>query len=191
MAPERSQRVDARRNYDRLVQAAADVVAEQGANASLRDVARRAGVGLGTLYRHFPTRDSLLEVLLASSFEQLSADALSLAERPADEALTEWLRVFVARASQYKGVSEALMASLSDESSPLFASCAAMRAAGTRLLQRAQAEGTARADFDGTDLFSLAMTLSWAHCNAPTRARGKRLVEAILRSVFEAPRARR
>ena len=66
-------RADAKRNYDRVVEIAGDVVAEQGADASLRDIARRADVGLATLLRHFPTREALLEALLRTKFDALAA----------------------------------------------------------------------------------------------------------------------
>lgn len=66
-------RADARKNYDLLIDVAREVFVEQGAEASLRDIARRAGVGMGTLYRHFPNRDSLLEALLRSRFAALTA----------------------------------------------------------------------------------------------------------------------
>ena len=66
-------RADARKNYDHLLEVARENVAEHGADASLRDIARRAGVGLGTLYRHFPTREALLEALLRTSFDELTA----------------------------------------------------------------------------------------------------------------------
>ncbi len=75
-------RADARKNYDLLIEVARDVFVEQGAEASLRDIARRAGVGMGTLYRHFPNRDSLLEALLRSRFAALTARAESLSSPP-------------------------------------------------------------------------------------------------------------
>src|SRR5271157_4923393 len=74
----RGQRSDARRNYASIVAAAQLVIAEQGTQASLRDVARRAGVGLGTLYRHFPTREALLEALLRTGFDEQTARAAEL-----------------------------------------------------------------------------------------------------------------
>ena len=66
-------RADAKRNYDLLLDVAREVVAGQGAEASLRDIARKAGVGLGTLYRHFPTREALLEALLRASFGEMAS----------------------------------------------------------------------------------------------------------------------
>lgn len=155
-------RADARKNYDQLLVVACAVVKEQGADASLRDVARQAGVGLGTLYRHFPTREALLEALLRTSFDELAGQAAELETSDAPrQALLTWLRDCVAFATEYRGVTEMMVAAIEDPDSALHASCVAMRAAGTRLLTRAQAEGTARTDVDGTDLFALVAALAW------------------------------
>jgi AcrR family transcriptional regulator len=155
-------RADAKKNYDHLLAVARAVVAEQGAEASLRDVARKAGVGLGTLYRHFPTREALLEALLRASFDELTAKAgeLEVSSSPAD-ALVSWLRRFVVFAHKYRGVVASMMTAIADPDSALHASCVTMRAAGTQLLVRAQAEGLARNDLDGADLFALAAALAW------------------------------
>jgi AcrR family transcriptional regulator len=155
-------RADARKNYDQLLAVASAVVTEHGADASLRDIARRAGVGLATLYRHFPTREALLEVLLRAGFDELAAQAAELETSSAPEdALVSWLRDCVACAREYRGVTTLMMAAIEDTESALHASCVAMRAAGTRLLTRAQAEGAARPDIDGTDLFALVGALAW------------------------------
>lgn len=155
-------RADARHNYDRLVAVAATVVTEQGVEASLRDVARRADVGLATLYRHFPTREDLLEALLRTSFDELAtrADALEASSPPA-EALVLWFREAVACAHRYRGVTTAMAAAIDHPESALHASCVSMRAAGARLLAAAQADGTARTDVDGSDLFALMAALAW------------------------------
>jgi len=155
-------RADARKNYNHLLSVARDVVTEQGADASLRDVARRAGIGLGTLYRHFPTRETLLEALLRASFDELTARAgeLKTSSSP-DDALVSWLREAVAVAHNHRGVVTSMMAAIAEPNSALHASCVTMRAAGTRLLARAQAEGMARTDIDGADLFALVGALAW------------------------------
>ncbi|MBP0448604.1 helix-turn-helix transcriptional regulator [Kitasatospora sp. RG8] len=167
----RAPRADARRNRDRVLEAAAEVVAEQGTQASLRDVARRAEVGLGTLYRHFPTREALLEALLHHRFEQLAerADALA-ASAPPPRALTDWLYEFTLGASAYQGLPATLMATLADEESPLHAACVTMRRAGGRLLEAAQADGGVRRDVTAVDLFTLVNALSWATDQAPALA---------------------
>ncbi|MET0402129.1 MAG: helix-turn-helix domain-containing protein [Cystobacter sp.] len=164
-------RADARKNYEHLLSVARDVITEQGADASLRDIARRAGVGLGTLYRHFPTREALLEALLRVGFDALTAraDELETSSAP-DDALVSWLREAVAVAHSHRGVVDSMMAAIADPDSALHASCVTMRAAGTRLLARAQAEGLARSDIDGTDLFALLGALAWLN-DQPSHAR--------------------
>lgn len=155
-------RADARKNRDHLLAVARDVLTADGADASLRDVARRADVGLGTLYRHFPTREALLEALLRGSFDTLTARAADLgASAPPADALVGWLREAVAVAHAHRGVVAAMVAAIADPESALHASCVTMRAAGTRLLERAQAAGAARPDVDGEDLFALLGALAW------------------------------
>jgi AcrR family transcriptional regulator len=155
-------RADAQKNYDHLLAIARAVLVEQGADASLRDIARQAEVGLGTLYRHFPTRDALFEALLRDSFDALAveADALLAAPKPAD-ALVAWLRATVAMAHALRGVIAPMVAAIDAPDSALHASCVAMKAAGTRLLVRAQKDGVARPDVDGADLFALVGALAW------------------------------
>ncbi|MFJ3767448.1 TetR/AcrR family transcriptional regulator [Streptomyces sp. NPDC090082] len=177
------QRADAHRNRERILDAAAEVVGEDGTQASLRDVARRAGVGLGTLYRHFPTRDALLETLLRTSFDQLAEEAARLldADLARDRALADWLGGFTERAGAFRGLPASLMATLDDPESALHASCLAMREAGGRLLRAAQETGRIRSDVDGTDLFALANALSWIADQAPSiGARRDRLLALIM-----------
>ncbi|MBB5874242.1 AcrR family transcriptional regulator [Allocatelliglobosispora scoriae] len=171
-AAPRAQRADAQRNYQRILDIARIVVAEQGTEASLRDVARRAEVGLGTLYRHFPTRDALLEALMREGFERLAARAAALGESaPPLAALREWLADFAVGSARYRGLSGSILATLSDEESPLHAACLAMREGGARLLARAQASGDIRDDIDGTDLFALVTAVGWIADQAPAIAR--------------------
>ncbi|MFD4315391.1 TetR/AcrR family transcriptional regulator [Streptomyces sp. NPDC058548] len=169
---QQGQRADAHRNRERILKAAAEVVGEEGTQASLRDVARRAGVGLGTLYRHFPTRDALLETLLRSGFDQLTeeADRLLDANLPPERALADWLGEFTFRAGAFRGLPASLMATLGDPDSALHTSCLAMREAAGRLLRAAQEIGRIRPDVDGTDLFALANALSWITDQAPSIA---------------------
>src|SRR5919107_5305268 len=90
----RPQRADARRNFDALIAAAREVFAAQGADASLEDIARRAGVGIGTLYRNFPTRQDLFERVYIGEVEDLCAVARDVADREPWDALATWLRRF-------------------------------------------------------------------------------------------------
>ncbi|MFD0412327.1 TetR/AcrR family transcriptional regulator [Streptomyces sp. NPDC127108] len=178
-------RADAKKNYDHLLDVARDVVTEQGADASLRDVARRADVGLGTLYRHFPTREALLDALLRARFDELAgrAAALETAGSPAD-ALVSWLRECVAGAHEYRGVVALMVAAIEDPESALHASCVSMRAAGTRLLTRAQAAGAARADIDGTDLFALVGALAWLNDQPSLAPRAGHLFDVVASAVL-------
>jgi AcrR family transcriptional regulator len=178
-------RADAKKNYDHLLAVARDVVAEQGVDASLRDVARRAGVGLGTLYRHFPTREALLEALLRTGFDELTAKAARVATSSSpDDALVSWLRDFVVGAHEYRGVAASMMSAIEDPKSALHASCVTMKAAGTQLLARAQAEGVARADLDGADLFALAAALAWLGDQPSHAARADHLFEVIASAIL-------
>ena len=160
-------RADARKNYDLLIEVAQDVFVEQGAEASLRDIARRAGVGMGTLYRHFPNRDSLLEALLRSRFAALTAraESLLLAADPA-AALLEWLAESVAFTHQHRGIIAPLMSAIDDPESALHSACVALRAAGTSLLTRAQQAGLARPDLSGEELFDLIAAGATVPCPA-------------------------
>ena len=98
-------RADARKNYAHLLAVARAVITEHGAEASLRDIARKAGVGLATLYRHFPTREALLEALLHATLAELTQRAGELEKSDApDEALLAWFRVGVAFVQSYSGV---------------------------------------------------------------------------------------
>ena len=155
-------RADARKNYSHLLAVAHDVVTEHGADASMREIARRAGVGLATLFRHFPTREALFEALLRTKLDALTQKAGELeTSNPPDEALVSWFREGVAFVQSYSGVVALMASAHADPDSALHASSLALRLAGARLLLRAQAEGTARADMNGIDLFALMSALGW------------------------------
>jgi AcrR family transcriptional regulator len=195
-------RADAKKNYDRLLAVGRDVVTEQGAEASLRDVARRAGVGLGTLYRHFPTREALLESLLRTNVDELTAQAADReTSNTPEDALVSWLRDCVALTHEYRGVAALLTAAIDDPESALHASCVALHDAGTRALERAQVADMARADIDGTDLFALVAALAWLYDQPSLAVRADHLFAVISSAVLtseagsgaseERPRTRR
>jgi AcrR family transcriptional regulator len=173
-------RSDAKKNYDRLLEVAQQAVTEQGADFSLRDVARRAEVGLGTLYRHFPTREALLEVLLRTSFEDLAQRAGTFTvANSSDEALVLWLRETIEFTYSHRGVLALMMGAIEDPDSALHTSCVTLRAAGSALLTRAQSEGKARQDVDGTDLFALVAALAWLREQPTAVARAEHLFEVV------------
>jgi AcrR family transcriptional regulator len=155
-------RADAKKNYNHLLAVAREVVTEHGADVSMRDIARRAKVGLATLFRHFPTREALFEALLRTNLDALTQRSGELeASTSPDEALLSWFREWVAFALSYRGVVAMMAAAHTNPDSALYASCAAVHSASGRLLRRAQAEGTARTDMDGDDLFGLMSALGW------------------------------
>lgn len=178
-------RADARKNYSQLLAVARDVVTEHGADASMRDIARRAGVGLATLFRHFPTREALFEALLRTNLDALTQRAAEVeASNPPDEALLSWFREGVAFVQSYRGVVALFAAAHANPDSALYASCAAMHSAGARLLLRAQAEGTARTDMDGEDLFALMSALGWLVDQPSFAPRADHLFQVIASAIL-------
>jgi AcrR family transcriptional regulator len=160
----RPMRADARRNYERLLEAARAAFTEHGPDASLEDIARRAGVGAGTLYRHFPNRDALLEAVFRTRVEELCAEADELLTHPsARTGLAIWLRAVVLHSTTYRALAASLMAAMLDEGSELTSACHdAMRAAGAALLTRAQEAGEVRADVDISTVLRLVNAVAWA-----------------------------
>ncbi|MET8634472.1 TetR/AcrR family transcriptional regulator [Streptomyces sp. NPDC004096] len=158
MSQVRPMRADARRNYERLLKAAAVAFAEHGENASLDDIAKRAGVGSGTLYRHFPTRQALLEAAYVDRIEAIAARADELAkELPPGEALVEWLNELCAGTIQVRGMKALLGSAVTDGSSVAVTACAtSMKEAAGRLVEAAQREGTLREDLEPIEVLRLA-----------------------------------
>jgi AcrR family transcriptional regulator len=152
------QRADARRNFDALITAARSVFAEQGTDASLEDIARRAGVGIGTLYRNFPTRQDLFERVYIGEVEDLCAVARDVADGEPWDALATWLRRFI----DYIATKRALMEALSTGSSVFSVCRAEMYAAGTPLFERARSAGEVRADLEFDDLVRMLSGLTSA-----------------------------
>jgi AcrR family transcriptional regulator len=169
-APTRPMRADARRNYEAIVRVAAEAFAEHGTHASLDDIACRAGVGPGTLYRHFPNRDCLLEAALVDSRHQLKALGQRLLDADdAGAALDEWMLALARHANTWDGLADSIAQSLDNEKSPLGTSCGALLEATGRLLDRAKAQGAVTADASARELFVMAGSLAWA---ADRAARG-------------------
>ncbi len=178
-------RADARKNRDHLLAVAGTAIGEQGVDVSLRDIARRADVGLATLLRHFPTREALLDALLRTSFDELTAKAgeFETSSSPED-ALVSWLRDCVGWTTEYRGVTMLMAAAIEDTESALHASCVTLRAAGARLLARAQAAGMARSDIDGTDLFALIAALAWLGDQPSLAPRADHLFDVVASAIL-------
>ncbi|MEE1741854.1 helix-turn-helix domain-containing protein [Streptomyces sp. BE147] len=166
--PDRPMRADARRNYDRLLGEARTAFAEHGTDASLEDVARRAGVGIGTLYRHFPNRHALMNAVFQEALSALLERSRELAgaEQPC-RALVEWLGAIVTHAGEYRGLAQALMSASRDETSALAQCHTPLREAGARLLSRAQESGSVRADVSIDDLLQLTNAIALAAEQTP------------------------
>ena len=155
-------RADARRNYGRLLAAAGEAFAERGADdVSLEEIARRAGVGIGTLYRHFPTRQALLEAVYRDQVDALGARAAELAQSDSPAAaLAEWVTALVTFGKAKRSLTTALLEVLDRDSELLSSSRDVLRGATDELLERAQRAGVARTDVRGTDVMRLAHGVS-------------------------------
>jgi len=153
LTPETTLRADAARNREKLLSAATEAFAQSGTNASLEAIAKRAGVGIGTLYRHFPTRDALVEAAYRNEVAQLSAAAGELlADHPADVALAEWMRRFLAYVETKRGMADALESLMASNSALFAESKQQMISAVTELVEAGRASGTLRPDADPDDI---------------------------------------
>jgi AcrR family transcriptional regulator len=149
---ERPKRADARRNYDKLVAAAREVFAEQETDATLEEISRRAGVGIGTLYRHFPARENLVEAAYVGGVEEICAAVAEHGEEEPWTALTGWLLEVVGFAATKRVLADEMFAVM-DRDAPFFRSCGgAIYDAGEPLLRRAQEAGVVRDDVDIVDV---------------------------------------
>jgi AcrR family transcriptional regulator len=151
----RPKRADARRNYENVLAAAREAFADRGASTSLEEIARRAEVGIGTLYRHFPTRQALLEAVYVDEVEELCRSAADVAELPAWEALAGWLRRFVGYLNTKQALAGELLNYVDRDADLFKSSRAALFAAGEPLLARAQQAGVVRADTDFTEVIQM------------------------------------
>ena len=149
LAARRPHRVDAARNFDAILDAGRELFAEQGTDVLLADVAKRAGVGAATLYRHFPTREDLVEAVYVAEVDALSryGEELAATHEPW-EALEEWIRRFVT----YMATKRALLSALDRDSGAFLACKAALYESGGPLLVAAQESGGAREDVNIDDV---------------------------------------
>lgn len=157
--PERPLRTDAQRNRDKLLAVADAVFTELGAAASMNEIARRAEVGIGTLYRHFPTREALLAATFDERLLALADSSLALAEAGSPAAALE---TFLAQLVEQTGIYSGLATSLGVVLQSGTPGCHAATEAGSALLQRAQAGGEIRRDADFDDVVCMATAISLA-----------------------------
>ncbi|AWB94137.1 TetR/AcrR family transcriptional regulator [Aeromicrobium chenweiae] len=150
-------RADARRNYDKLVEAARAAFREHGAQASLDDIAKRAGVGPGTLYRHFPTRDDLIGAVMRDWTARVdaAADAVIASGLEPREALAEWFDRFVADIGVYRGAAAKVASAMDDEASPIHHKCQVLVGANDKVLAHIADRGALRDGVDSREVMRL------------------------------------
>jgi AcrR family transcriptional regulator len=184
--PAEKLRADARHNNARLIAAATAAFAERGAEAPLEDIARRAGVGIGTLYRHFPTRLDLQAAVFRSQVGAVcgEGEALAAAVSP-EEAFAGWLRALGGYLVTKRGLSHALIEAVGIESELISSCWMAMRQTTERLLSAAQQAGVIRPDVDATDVMRLVHGVSVSSERAPERA------DMLMSVMLDGLRARR
>src|SRR5581483_7675654 len=172
----RPKRADARRNYEKVLAAAREAFAEGGESISLEEIARRAGVGIGTLYRNFPNRQALLEALYV---EEVCRSAAELDDADPWQSLTAWIDRFMAYLSTKRALAHELLNYL-DQDAELFKTCrASLFAAGEPLLERAQDAGVVRPDVTIAEVVQLMVGIG----KIPTA--DPRQVERILRVALD------
>ncbi|GIE83483.1 TetR family transcriptional regulator [Actinoplanes philippinensis] len=183
-------RADARRNYDRILAAAETVFAEQGADGSLEEIARRAEVGSATLHRHFPSRRALLLAVFEDGIAALCARARALIDADADPgaALTTWLRALAAYTATHRGLSLSLLPS--GPATGADDRCHVMLGdAGRPLLDRAQRAGAVRPDVALADLLTLVTAIALATEATGDPAEAERLLTLALTGIGVRPAA--
>jgi len=176
-------RTDARRNYERLLKAAEAILASQGSFTNLEAVAKRAGVGIGTLYRHFPSRKVLLEAVYADKISDLLSKTKVAANTSPEEALVTWLKTMANYTVNYHGFDAFVRLTLDDNNSPL-------TTAGNTLLSRAQKAGTMSADVTIFDLLRLVTAIATSDTPKNDLKRVDNLITSMVQG-FSQPAAKK
>jgi AcrR family transcriptional regulator len=180
----RKVRVDAERNRLHLLTTAKAVFAAKGSTASFEEIARDAGVGIGTLYRHFPTRDALIEAVYRNETEQLLAAATRLAdELPPVKALREWLLLFVDFMAVKHGMAEALSSLICGSSQLYETSGMQVKSAIATLVANATASGDVRVTVEPLDLLRALAGVATIATGSPGTEAAKRLVDILLAGI--------
>lgn len=167
LSQSRPRRADAQRNYDKVLAAAREAFAEGGASTSLEEIARRAQVGIGTLYRHFPSRQALLEAVYVGEVEELCRTAADLDGLPPWDALVGWLHRFVAYMATKQALAQELLDYVERDAAVFHSSRAALYAAGEPLLKRAQEARVVRTDTDLPEVIQMVGGIAKMHTTEP------------------------
>src|SRR5215469_7697434 len=177
----RTLRADARRNRDRLLSVAVRAFSQDGADVTLDAIAKDAGVGIGTLYRHFPTREALIEAAYRSELARL-CDAVPdlLGDMPPDEATRAWMDRYIEYMTTKRGMADALRAVIASGGTPYAQSRDRLITAITSLLQAGAASGTLRADIEPADVLASLSGISLAAGEPAQRAQARRLLDLLM-----------
>jgi len=179
--PERKPRADAQRNRERILEVAKEAFTRQGANASLDDIANQAEVGAGTLYRHFPTRDALLEAVYRSEVEKLAAAQRKFSETmPPVEALRTWMLLFVDYIAAKHIIAPALNSMVGGPTRVFESSRHLIQGAIEALVKRAIKSGDIRKDLDAFDLLRALIGVSYVATTEDWQQSARRLVDILI-----------
>jgi AcrR family transcriptional regulator len=184
----RRPRSDKQRNRSHILQIAEQYFTEHGINGSLDAIAKRAGIGPGTLYRHFPTRESLLAALLQARDEELDARREAIRQEPdAARALARWLDAVGEWATAFDGLPEPLREALTENKSPLTLTCQGFITYTDEFLHAAQREGKARNEVRARDLFLSVIATSWVRNAAMAEESSPSALHDLMRTGWAAP----
>ncbi|MFS8390881.1 TetR/AcrR family transcriptional regulator [Xanthomonas campestris pv. campestris] len=181
----RPPRADAQRNKTHILEVASDAFAEEGINVSMDSIAKRAGVGPGTLYRHFPSREALLAALLETHHANIEQVRMAITAEEHDPgcALQRWIEALGTWMNAYEGLPEPLRAAWCQPSSVLRPTCQSMVEASSVFLQAAQRSGQARETLTGRDIFLAALAIAWAGAaNGGADSGAQPVLQDVLRS---------
>jgi AcrR family transcriptional regulator len=178
-APERKPRADSARNRQLLIDAAKAGFSGVGLDVSLEEIARRAGVGIGTLYRHFPSREAIVEAVYRREVEHLAEAVPQLLQTsPAGEALHKWMHLFVDFIATKRIIAPSLAAAAVRTSTPTSAEL--ITSAISTLVKRAIASGDVRKDIDPSDLLRAMLGVSYGNPDAGWEASARRLIDILM-----------
>lgn len=184
----RPMRADARRNYDKILVTARAVFSERGTDASLDEIAKRAGVGAGTLYRHFPTREALVDALMQDWTDRVAADAEAAIATgaPAPAMLMDWFEHFVDHITLHRGAATKICAAMDDPASPMYRKCRVMGEANRKVIEHLGERGELRSGVDPANVMRLvsgvASVADTSRADIEVRPMLEVVVDGIVRS---------
>jgi AcrR family transcriptional regulator len=180
-APARKPRADSARNRQLLIEAAKAGFSDVGLDVSLEEIARRAGVGIGTLYRHFPTRDAVVEAVYRREVEHLAEAVPQLLQTsPAGEALHKWMHLFVDYIATKRIIAPSLAAATARTPALYTTSLELITGAISTLVKRAIASGDVRKDIDPSDLLRAMVGVSYGNPEVGWEASARRLIDILM-----------